>query len=776
MIYCPIHKIKENSSLDLTVIFKNFGKVRACECHKCRRTYIDVCGLKTGSLGRTAKGFEVINLHKYYLFPKVFHVLDESQLNMLSKNKTLININEFIHNKKIFNLRSNLDPTCKEYYITKTTYNLERRLFSKFNIDIIDERKNDRFPYEPIYVKFPKKVFVLNENDLADLSNRRNFMNVSGFLSKKKTTTYKIPSKYDIQVDRYYISEAIYKKNEGFLKNKITTVFRDLDIRCSNEENPYNIPDYLYLLPDLELNKLDNSVDLSNVHHFMDGEGIFYRVQAKYDSRIDRFYISHSSYNQQKDTLQNFGVQVIDYLHYGESNIIDKLNLPSKIYLVNKNVLNKIETDNKLVDISNFKDTSYTYFTIPLKYDENHDVYFMIKELFNDYLDIINSLGITISSNKNMKKMVMDIYKIENEKLPLKVSVIKDRLCPICHNSLPKKSLSNVYNLETVYIKVFYCKNCNQYYISKNDYDKNTELYLNNIKEIHDLDHLNVKNIYDLNEYIYQPVHNFTYGIGKIAKIEGSAVYVEFKGNVKMYHFPDCFKTGLLSFENKSYQSAIMEMIDNISKKYEKRVYEIPLKNKTITVQRTSYTDVRRIPGLVYKIQLIGSSNNHATRIHPVEDVVVKVAYKNPKSKTFDIVSIPMHYCSRCDKYFDMKQSFLQTLQKYNLDINYFVASFESETGHPIVFKQMDLREFSKLKLFGYSVGANGLSTGARHELLDFILKNHLMTASEIKSQLQFNIRFIGKKAHMYDAVGDWEKDIDYVNNYISSGKIHWRY
>lgn len=155
---------------------------------------------------------------------------------------------------------------------------------------------------------------------------------------------------------------------------------------------------------------------------------------------------------------------------------------------------------------------------------------------------------------------------------------------------------------------------------------------------------------------------------------------------------------------------------------------------------------------------------------------MVKLAYKNPKSKTFDIVSIPMHYCSRCEKYFDMKQSFLQTLQKYNLDINYFAASFESETGHPIVFKQMDLREFSKLKLFGYSVGANGLSTGARHELLDFILKNHLMTASEIKSQLQFNIRFIGKKAHMDDAVGDWEKDIDYINDYISNGKIHWRY
>lgn len=50
------------------------------------------------------------------------------------------------------------------------------------------------------------------------------------------------------------------------------------------------------------------------------------------------------------------------------------------------------------------------------------------------------------------------------------------------------------------------------------------------------------------------------------------------------------------------------------------------------------------------------------------------------------------------------------------------------------------------------------------------------MTASEIKSQLQFNIRFIGKKNNMTNAVGDWEKDIDYVNDYIRSGKIHWRY
>ena len=292
----------------------------------------------------------------------------------------------------------------------------------------------------------------------------------------------------------------------------------------------------------------------------------------------------------------------------------------------------------------------------------------------------------------------------------------------------------------------------------------------------------NVEEVFDEVIYINRTIWNLTYGQGVFIKIHGSTLFADFGGSLHSFRFPDSFKTGKIRFIDEYPQKSMMEFInikDKITeqKQIQNNVYNTNKETtKNVMVTNTNSSDVRRIPGLVYKIQLIGSCNNHATRIHLVEDVVVKLAYKNPKSKTFDIVSVPMHYCSRCDKYFDMKQSFLQTLQKYNLDINYFAASFEIETGQPIVFKQMDLREFSKLKLFGYSVGSNGLSTGARQELLDFILENHLMTASEIKSQLQFNIRFIGKKNNMTNAVGDWEKDIDYVNDYISSGKIHWRY
>ena len=332
---------------------------------------------------------------------------------------------------------------------------------------------------------------------------------------------------------------------------------------------------------------------------------------------------------------------------------------------------------------------------------------------------------------------------------------------------------------EAVNLRLYYCNKCGGYYIHLIDFNDYKDLYERYIKNITGVTEKDEK-AFNEDLYINKTVWNLTYGHGFFVKIQGSTLFVDFGGDLHSFRFPECFKTGAVKLSDKSLQDSMMKFI-NTNDSGTKISHVVKNNNdlvniRNVKVKNTNTTDIRRVAGLVYKIQLIGSSNNHATRIHPVEDVVVKLAYKNPKSKTFDIVSIPMHYCSRCEKYFDMKQSFLQTLQKYNLDINYFAASFESETGYPIVFKQMDLREFSKLKLFGYSVGANGLSTGARHELLDFILKNHLMTASEIKSQLQFNIRFIGKKAHMDDAVGDWEKDIDYINDYISNGKIHWRY
>lgn len=353
-------------------------------------------------------------------------------------------------------------------------------------------------------------------------------------------------------------------------------------------------------------------------------------------------------------------------------------------------------------------------------------------------------------------------------------NIIDHAQCTNCSAQLTYKSHFMNSNGQLFDLDMFYCSHCEKYYILKDHYANNQKIYNACCKciEIKDPLQNNSEEQMVSIEYFYdRQVNHARFGFARLVKCKNNSVYVSFHGNAYVFDFPDCFEKRDLVFTNKKVQIHMMSYIAFCKK--DKKIKKInPISNK-LTIQHTSYIDMRRITGLTYKIQLIGSSNNHATRHHPVEDVVVKLAYKAPKSKSFDVVSISMHYCSQCKKYFDIKQSFLQQIEKAHLDIHNFAVSFESESGLPIEFKQMNLKEYSKLKLFGYSVGANGLNTSSRHDLINFLLDKHLMTASEIKSHLQFNIRYIGNKPNMENAVGDWKNDINYVNDYIRNGKIH---
>ena len=715
MIYCPVHQIQENSKLDLSSFFKGFGEVHACKCKYCKKTYIDVRGIKSGVVGHTSKGYDVVNLHKYYSFPKSFYLVTKDQIKKLAQNNVLFEIPEFLVKNKLYRVKSFYEPSMQRYYINQECYKSCIDILDKFLIKIIDERHKTVFPYVYKYELLPNELYVLNSNEFEKIIRIKELMDISKF-SDKSGHEYHISARYDQKSNKYYISDTMYKEIkclEAEGKIKIYT-FKNLKVNESISKM-HQLPRIFYVLKDEELQKLEVKENLIDHTGFKDSDHTYFYIPSRCNKGKTRFYINTKTYEKNISLFKKHKIQRVDFLRYKEKDIVVKHELPKKIYVLNETEIQKLNSILNVHEVKRFKNTEYSFYEIPTMYDPTNKVYFVESGFVKKYSKILNFLEIHLIKNKTFSFVKRTFKK-------------------------PRKLNQNKFDLEDKF-----------------------ELNVNQ-----------PPNIFNKDRYVDKLVWNFTYGKGKFVKLIGTTVFVDHNGNLQSYDFPECFITDTLRFVDKEYQTSMMQEISRNELVQEKTSSYIS--KQSVTTQNSSYTDVRRIPGLVYKIQLIGSSNNHATRIHPVEDVVVKLAYKNPKSKTFDIVSIPMHYCSQCNKYFDMKQSFLQTLQKYNLDINYFAASFESETGHPIVFKQMDLREFSKLKLFGYSVGANGLSTGARHELLDFILKNHLMTASEIKSQLQFNIRFIGKKAHMDDAVGDWEKDIDYVNNYISSGKIHWRY
>ena len=285
-----------------------------------------------------------------------------------------------------------------------------------------------------------------------------------------------------------------------------------------------------------------------------------------------------------------------------------------------------------------------------MKCEKQTGKYYMNHQNYNSLRDELKkkcNLNIKLSKKKNYTEVC--IYANEVIALPYKANVIDKDICPKCQYNLIEntKFLNDL--KKNVKIRLFYCNKCGKYYINLTDFNNKKNLYLNNIKNIIGVTGKNEKG-FDEELYINRTIWNLTYGKGFFIKIQGATLFADFDGSLHSFRFPDCFKTGKIRFIDEKLQKSMTEFINDNDEITERNQIKNEMDNnntvikKNVMVTNTKSSDVRRIPGLIYKIQLIGSSNNHATRIHPVEDVVVKLAYKNPKSKTFDIVSIPMHY------------------------------------------------------------------------------------------------------------------------------------
>lgn len=80
-------------------------------------------------------------------------------------------------------------------------------------------------------------------------------------------------------------------------------------------------------------------------------------------------------------------------------------------------------------------------------------------------------------------------------------------------------------------------------------------------------------------------------------------------------------------------------------------------------------------------------------------------------------------------------------------------------------------QEFSKLSLYGYSVGNHGLSEIKRHRILEYVIDNKIMRGYEIIKHLQ-GLIFLRNEQYDKDfstAIEDWESDIVFIEKYITS-------
>ena len=142
-------------------------------------------------------------------------------------------------------------------------------------------------------------------------------------------------------------------------------------------------------------------------------------------------------------------------------------------------------------------------------------------------------------------------------------------------------------------------------------------------------------------------------------------------------------------------------------------------------------------------------------RIHAVVNVL-----KDGKIKE---VRTEAAYCPECDKYYILERDYL--LLKRSGTICCKIIEFQELLHNKQSFS--DWQEKSILRSYGYTVSkTENLTKQERHQILDFVLENGIMTSNQIISHLVWQIETRKKMWNMQDAISKWEDDIRYVRQY----------
>lgn len=363
--------------------------------------------------------------------------------------------------------------------------------------------------------------------------------------------------------------------------------------------------------------------------------------------------------------------------------------------------------------------------------------------------------------------------------------------CPVHNRKLKPFKLNYFKSNHRIQVPAGYCSICRRYYVKAPDCEKSQLFYRNDFCKKDKFSHGNYKGRSLLNLInMGARVTDKRFGLGTIVRKHENEIevsYSEVENTIK-YFVPLDIINGTISLQKKEDNDRLLvflsEPVKNIGAKKKEPIERIAENEKIqemkgtkiLKVTHTVNRNIRSINDVVYKFQLVGSSNNHFSVGHNVTNEIIRLAYAE-KDGTISKVELVAHYCSKCKKYFEFDESFILQLEEHNLRPERFLTRFEDRFLMPVGFsvglKEDNLHEHSKLNLLGYRVGAKGLSLKARHELLDFVLTTGLMTASEIKNMLQFYIRFNGKrKTDMEEAIFDWKSDIKYVNDWILKNGI----
>lgn len=112
-----------------------------------------------------------------------------------------------------------------------------------------------------------------------------------------------------------------------------------------------------------------------------------------------------------------------------------------------------------------------------------------------------------------------------------------------------------------------------------------------------------------------------------------------------------------------------------------------------------------------------------------------------------------------------ISETYLRYLHKKKIYPNAIISACNEGTL-PLITP--DFNDISRLAMYGYSVGKNGLSIDERRKIIRHVIDNKIMRKYEIIEHLQglINLRAKREDADFTVAISSWQSDIIFINEY----------
>lgn len=151
-------------------------------------------------------------------------------------------------------------------------------------------------------------------------------------------------------------------------------------------------------------------------------------------------------------------------------------------------------------------------------------------------------------------------------------------------------------------------------------------------------------------------------------------------------------------------------------------------------------------------------------RGHHIEDIAARITLKSDGNTFVNIV--PVSHCQECQRYTMLSSDYKNLNGKPVCVVKDLSGKTISNPSDEFLFESSE----HIMHKYGYNVRfGNGLSAFDRQQILVKLIRNKILTRSQICEHLEYCIRRNGSRSNMENAIDKWKADLKFVLNYKPS-------